>query len=191
MTTVLTIAPLGGTDMRTWCGGWATRQGGEVIEVQSAANLSAKAIPEAAAELDGMIHESLAVGRTDIVVFGHSQGAQVASEWLRTYTSAPHDRLRFVLTGNPERAHYGYAARKPSWIPGGNIGGLTPEDTGYRVLDIGRSSDRWANSYSGLAALLAFLPHPGHLNYSQVDPDRIDPRHLATVVGTTTYANVP
>lgn len=34
MTTVLTIAPLGGADMRKWCGGWATRQGG-VVSVQS------------------------------------------------------------------------------------------------------------------------------------------------------------
>lgn len=67
MTTVLTIAPLGGADMRRWCGGWATGQG-DVVEVQSAANLSVNAIPDAAAELDNAIYEALAT-RGEVIVF--------------------------------------------------------------------------------------------------------------------------
>ncbi|MGB0877554.1 MAG: PE-PPE domain-containing protein [Mycobacterium sp.] len=189
MVTVLTIAALGGADMRRWCGGWATRQG-EVVAVPTAANLSVNAIPDAAAELDNSIYKALATPG-EVIVFAHSQGAQVASEWLRRYADADRSRLRFVLTGNPERAYFGYAARKPSWVWGGNLRGLTPDSTGYRVLDIGRESDRWANSPGGLAALWAFLPHAGHLDYSKVNPDEIDPRHVAKTVGLTRYANLP
>lgn len=189
MTTVLTIAPLGGYDMTGWCGGWAARQG-KVVEVPSAANLSVRAIPNAAVECDELIHETLTAG-DDALVFAHSQGCQVAGEWLRRYANADPARVRFVLTGNPERAHFGYAARKPTWVWGGNIRGLTPNDTPYRVLDIGRHSDRWANSPGGVTSLLAFLPHSGHLDYSSVNPDEIDPRHIVKTVGRTKYANVP
>lgn len=189
MVTVLTIAPLGGADMTRWCGGWAARQG-DVVAVQSAASLSVSAIPDAAVELDNVIYETL-TAPGEVIVFAHSQGAQVAGEWLRRYATANPDRVRFVLTGNPERAFYGYAARKPSWVWGGNLRGLTPHDTSYRVLDIGRESDRWANSPGGLAALWAFLPHSGHLDYSKVNPDEIDPKCVVKTVGGTTYANVP
>lgn len=189
MTTILTIAPLGGADMTKWCGGWAARQG-DVVEVPSAAKLTVDTIPEAAAELDALIHETLTRTRGDVIVFAQSQGAQVAGQWLRRYANTDPSRLRFVLTGNPERAFYGYAARKPKWVWGGNIRGLTPNRTPYLVLDIGRNSDRFANSLYGLAALLAFLPHPGHLNYSKVNPDEIDPEHIVEV-GNTKYANVP
>lgn len=190
MTTVLTIAPLGGHDMSKWCGSWAARQG-DVVEVHTAANLSVNAIPDAALELDAVIHETLTGTRGDVIVFAHSQGPQVAGEWLRKYANADPSRLRFVLTGNLERQYFGYAARKPKWIPAGNILGLTPNNTPYYVLDIGRVSDRFANSLTGLAALLAFLPHSGHLDYSGVNPDAIDPRHIVRTIGRTIYANVP
>lgn len=190
MTTVLTIAPLGGHDMTRWCGGWAGRQGGEVIAVPTAANLTVNAIPDAAVELDNAIYETL-TAPGEVIVLAHSQGAQVASEWLRRYANADPNRVRFVLTGNPERQFYGYAANKPKWVPPGNIRGLTPNNTAYRVLDIGRESDRWANSPGGLAALWAFLPHPGHLDYSRVNPDELDPRHIVKTVGLTRYANLP
>lgn len=186
MTTVLTIAPLGGADMSKWCGGWASSQG-EVVEVPTAADLRPDTIPDAAEELDGLIHGTLGA----VTVFAHSQGAMVAGEWLENYATADPDRVKFVLTGNPERPHYGYAARKPSWVPGGNIRGLTPEGTPYRVLDIGRRKDRWANSFNGVAALLAFLPHFGHLNYSKVNPSKLDPAWLVKQVGKTEYYNVP
>ena len=186
MTTVLTVAPLGGRDMTRWCGGWAGRQG-EVVEVPTAADLSVKAIPDAARSLDAVIRGT--AGK--LIVFGHSQGAQVASEWLREYTSADRDRLEFVLTGNLERKHYGYAANKPTWVPGGNIRGLTPDDTGYRVLDIGRRGDLWANYPGGLLAMLGLPLCWPHLNYSKVDPDNIDPRHVVKIVGGTTYVVCP
>lgn len=188
VTTVLTIAPLGGRDMTRWCGGWATRQGG-VVAVPTAANLHVDTIPDAAAELDGLIHEILAAPG-DAVVFAHSQGAMVAGEWLRRYANADPNRVRFVLTGNPERQFYGYAANKPKWVPPGNIRGLTPNDTPYRVLDIGRRGDLWANYPGGVLAMLGLPLCWPHLNYSKVNPDEIDPEHI-TEVGNTVYANVP
>ena len=37
MAIVLTVAPLGGSDLSDWMGGWAKRQGGEVIRVPGGA----------------------------------------------------------------------------------------------------------------------------------------------------------
>ncbi len=190
MSTVLTIAPLGGADMTRWCGGWATRQG-EVIAVPSAANLTVNAIPDAALEVDKLV--SSIPG--PITLFAQSQGCQVVGQWLDEYgrhqTVRDIARVRAVLTGNLERQFFGYAARKPKWIPDGNIRRLTPNDTGHEVLDIGRQSDRFANSLYGLAALLAFWPHSGHLDYSGVNPDEIPEQYIVKEVGNTKYANVP
>ena len=125
-----------------------------------------------------------------VAVFCHSQGCQVAGEWLAKYANADPERLRFVLTGNLERAFYGYAARKPSWVWSGNIRRLTPNTTRYRVLDIGRKGDRFANGLHGIAALLAFLPHSGHLDYSSVNPDKVTLDQVVKVVGETIYVTV-
>lgn len=189
MTTVLTIAPLGGADMSQWCGGWPQRQG-RVVAVPTAANLSANAIPDAAAALNRAIHRELASSDEDVAVLGHSQGAQVAGEWLRQYANADPDRVRCVLTGNPERAYYGYIANRPKWIPPGNARGLTPNDTPFHVLDIGRNGDLWANFKGGLLGVLMLPFNKPHLNYSGVNPDKINPKHTRTV-GRTVYANVP
>lgn len=191
MTTVLTIAPLGGADMTEWCGGWAQRQGGKVIAVPTAANLSVSAIPDAAASLNRVLHRELASSDEDITVMAHSQGPQVAGEWLREYANADPERVSFVFTGNPERPHYGYATNRPRWIPPGNIRGLTPENTRYRVLDISRTADLWGCFRGGLFGVLCLPFNYQHLDYSGVNPDEIDPRHVVKVVGNTTYANVP
>lgn len=191
MTTVLTIAPLGGTDMLKWCGGWAGRQGGDVVEIPTAANLSVSAIPDAAAALNRALHRELASSDRDVVVFCHSQGSQVAGEWLREYANADPERVRFVLTGNLERQYFGYAAKKPKWVPAGNIRGLTPNRTRYNVLDVSRRGDLWGCYPGGVLALLGLPLCWPHLNYSSVDPDNIDPKHIVKTVGNTRYANVP
>lgn len=141
MTSVLTVAPLGGHDMTEWCGGWAQRQGGSVTAVPTAANLSRDAIPNAAIELDKMIRSKPGL----ISVLATSQGCQVVGAWLDKYgleqPIGDVSRIRFILTGNLERQFFGYAANKPKWIPKGNIRGLTRNDTGHEVLDIGRRED--------------------------------------------------
>lgn len=191
MTTVLTIAPLGDADMGKWCGGWAARQG-RVIEVPSASNLSISAIPDAAIALDNLVHTHT---EDDLTIFAHSHGCQVVGRWLDKFSRfvlpGDHERIRFVLTGNLERAFYGYAANKPKWVPGGNIRGLTRNDTDFQVLDIGRIGDLWANYPGGLLPMLLLPINVQHGNYSSVDPSNINPRHIVKTVGRTTYANVP
>lgn len=189
-TTVLTVAPLGGHDMSDWCGGWARRAGHTVIPVPSSADLTLRSIPDAAEQLELLAHQVLASSEDDVVVLAHSQGCQVAGMWLANYANADPSRLSFILTGNLERAYFGYAANKVSWIPKGNIRGLTPNDTAFRVLDIGRERDAWANFPGGLWAMLRLPFSPAHLNYDSVDPDNLEPLS-SKVVGHTTYVTVP
>ncbi len=191
MTTVLTIAPLGGFDMSNWCGGWAKRQGGPVVKVPTAANLSKDAISDAAIELDKLIRSTPG----DLIVFAHSQGCQVVGAWLDKYglDQRVRDiaRVRFVLTGNLERAFFGYAFNKPRWIPGGNIRGITRNNTFHEVLDIGRTGDLWANYPGGFWALLRLPFNRAHLDYSSVNPDDLKPVFRPKVVNGTTYFTVP
>lgn len=189
MAIVLTVAPLGGSDLSDWMGGWAKRQGGEVIRVPGGADLSMDTIPETAKNLDYLIQDTLRHSKEDVIVLGHSQGCQVVGEWLREYADADPYRLRFVLTGNLERAFFGYAFNKVSWIPKGNIRGITPNDTAFKVLDIGREKDAWANFPGGLWAMLRLVFSPAHLDYSMVNPENLD------IVGhkkvfNTNYVNV-
>ncbi len=175
--------------MTKWCGGWATRQG-RVVAVPTAADLSKEAIPDAAYELDNLIRYI----HGDIIVFGHSQGAQVAGVWLDTF-GVNHPirdiaRVRFVLTGNLERQYFGYAANKPKWVPKGNIQGLTRNDTGHEVTDIGRKGDLWANYPGGLWSLIRLPFCLPHLDYGAVDPDNLEPVCKPKKVGGTTYYTV-
>ncbi len=189
MTTVLTIAPLGGRDMTQWCGGWASRQG-RVIEVPSAANLSITAIPDAAIALDNLVHTHT---EDDLVIFAHSQGCSVVGRWLDKFSRfvlpGDHERIKIVLTGNLERQFYGYAANKPKWVWGGNLQGLTNNRTAFQVLDIGRVGDLWANYPGGLWPMLRLPFNKAHLDYSSVNPDELPAP--VRVVGATSYFNVP
>jgi len=191
MTTVLTVAALGDNDMSKWCNGWAGRNGRTVIKVPSAADLSKDGIPKAAAELDRLIHETLAETEGLVIVLAHSQGCQVVGEWLAKFANADPSRVRFVLTGNLERQYFGYRARKPKWWGNGNSVRETPNNTAYEVLDIGRKGDLWANYPGGMLAMLRLPFCLPHLNYDNVDPDNLDPKHLVKAVGNTRYFTVP
>lgn len=187
MSTVFTVAPLGGHDLSEWCGGWAQRQGGPVLEVPTAANLSKDAIPDAALELDKMIRKTPGL----ISVLAHSQGAQVVGAWLDKYgleqPMRDVSRIRFILTGNLERQFFGYAANKPKWIPKGNIRGLTRNNTGHEVLDIGRREDLWANYPGGFWSLFRLPFCRAHGDYDHVNPDNLEPQSAKRVGGTTYF----
>lgn len=191
MTTVITVAALGGNDMAKWCNGWAGRGGKKIVESPTTNNLISDAIPREAEELDEVIRQTLAIEDGDVVVFAHSRGCQIVGEWLREYANADPSRLSFVLTGNLERAFFGYAANKVSWIPAGNLRGLTPNDTAFSVLDIGRAGDRWAHFPGGLWAMMSLPFCRPHLDYSSVDPDTIPWNQVVKVVGHTTYVTAP
>lgn len=82
-----------------------------------------------------------------IIVLAHSQGAQVASRWMREHSgdaNAPDkDRLTFVLAGNPLRATGGYIVGRKE--VGGTIGQPTPTDTKWHIVDIARRYEGWAD----------------------------------------------
>ncbi len=85
----------------------------------------------------------------DIIVAGHSEGAQVASRWIRQYASDPvradlATRLTFVLTGNPPlRSGSGKAIGLRE--SDGVIGQPTPTTTPWPIIDVARRWDGWAD----------------------------------------------
>lgn len=111
-------------------------------------------ISAGAATLDGR----LAADSGDKVVFGYSQGAQIANFWLRNYapaSSVQQATTSFLLVGDPENT-YGVP-----WTP--NV----PTNTGFAVTEVWRQYDGWADwpaRFSLLAVANAvagmFLVHP-------------------------------
>jgi hypothetical protein len=145
----------------------------------------------------GLLHTAIHNIAGVKVVFGHSEGSQVAGRWMEAYAagdSTPTDDLSFILLGNPERK-YG----RPPWDV--NYTGkdtITP-NCKYNVKDVARIGDGWANyptaanifnsslnplSWANAIAGM-FLIHPF---YHNVNLDTLDANALAThVEGNTTY----
>ncbi|MGB3483748.1 MAG: PE-PPE domain-containing protein [Mycobacterium sp.] len=131
----------------------------------------------------------------EVIVFGHSQGAVVATEYLRQH---PGSDLTFVLTGNPNRPNGGILQRfNGLYVPILDISfnGATPTDDAT-TIDIARQYDGWVdfpryplNLVASANALLGivFL----HGKYEEA----ITPEVLAglepTQHGNTTYYLVP
>jgi len=147
MTTVLTVEPLGGKlvggTMTKNFGGKVT-SGQKVVPVKYPASMSATSIDEGVAALDRTIR----VVDGPLLVFAHSQGAQVVSRWLRRHGQQPdrphRDRLSFLLIGNPLRKFGGYGVGRKEF--GGQIGEPTPTDTDYRVTDVTLQYDGWSDA---------------------------------------------
>lgn len=117
------------------------------------------------------------------IVFGYSQGAQIASTWLRRYgkSGGPDPQyLSFLLIGNPER-RYG----KQPWTAL-----TTPDDTKYKVRDVTRKGDNWADYHGTPRNRFAAMFGVIHTDYWNTDP--YDPAaETIAVVGNTTYVRVP
>lgn len=108
----------------------------------------------------------------DITIFGFSEGAVVASQWLEAHLENPSaypapENLTFVLIGNPSRKYGGSAA---AW------GGTWPENSGFNVIDVMNqydpTGDLPSNPFNLLAVLNAtmgfFTNHLGN-GYTDVD----------------------
>ncbi|MFI8774656.1 PE-PPE domain-containing protein [Gordonia sp. NPDC062954] len=81
------------------------------------------------------------------IVVGHSQGAQVQDDWLRTYgpTSDIDPRtVMFVLTGDLEHKYNGCANQGGCSADYG--GNNFPDDTRYTVKVVSRQYDYWADA---------------------------------------------
>ena len=152
MTTVLTLPGLGGDVggyMSEWLHGFAGK-GYDHVPVDYPAAAGTASITAGVHQLQEAITQTLRVGGGPIVVLAHSQGAEVVSEWMDEHadTGPPPGSLRFILTGNPRRRLGGAGMGGWDWRPVGR----TPE-TRYRVTDIARRWDGWANkdNYPGRA----------------------------------------
>jgi hypothetical protein len=81
------------------------------------------------------------------IVLAHSQGSQVASNWMRQYAidpSAPGaNELTFILFGNPLRSDGGYLIGRPEI---GHTTGLpTPTNTKWPIIDVTRRYEGWSD----------------------------------------------
>jgi hypothetical protein len=144
MTTVLTVEPLagnlvGGTMTKNFGGKVTT--GNKVVAVKYPASMSATSIDEGVKAL----HAAITQTSGPVLVFAHSQGAQVVSRWLRrkSFVFDP-DQLSFLLIGNPLRKYGGYGVGRKEF--GGQTGLPTPTDSPYRVTDVSLQYDGWSDA---------------------------------------------
>ena len=193
MTTVLTVSALDlGADklinyMGKVCNGWATKDGRTQVRVNTPATLDASAGENPGGSIyigASALNDAIRSTKGPKVVFGYSQGAQVAGTWLRRFAHAfdapDHRELTFLLIGNPERKYGQQPWTKKS----------TPDDTQYTVRDVARRGDRWANYQGYPKNKFAAMFGGDHTNYWKTDP--YDPRaEIVRVVGNTTYVLVP
>lgn len=195
MTTVLTVPPLllGATGISqmvmSWmCQRYATTGGRVQVPVSTKASLARDAVVAGVDTLDRAIRGV----KGDMIVFGHSQGAQIAGEWVRKYagdrTAPGPDRLRFILTGNPQRGRAHGAKGGGTSLVDGSALPDTPNNARWTVWDIARAGDKYAD------------PLPGVLNgmrgggihtfgYFGLDLDVLPPP--VEIVGNTHYFVVP
>lgn len=122
------------------------------------------------------------------IVYGYSQGARVAADWIAKYAGtegAPSpENLSFVLIGNPGRK---YGGAHVGW-------GQAVPDSDYAVLDVARqydmASDFPDNPLNLLALLNVFAGFAvTHTDYEELD--LYDPANYVWTEGKTTYVFVP
>lgn len=199
--TVLTVEPLGGN----WVGGTmplnfggAVTNGKTVVPVRYPASMSKSSIYDGVVALDRTIKATTGT----LLVFAHSQGAQVVSRWLRTLATDPSApdpaRVSFLLIGNPLRRYGGYGVGRPEFD--GRKGLPTPNDSPYAVTDCKLQYDGWADhpTKSGIwAALNAGADRYGingnraihAMGYRTANLD--DPGRTTYTEGTTQYVMIP
>ncbi len=122
------------------------------------------------------------------MVVGFSQGATVASQWLREhdgrFDAPPSDELSFVLLANPLRK---YGGSRPAYE---GIDEATP-DTDYRVLDIAVEYDGAADLPDDLLNPLAVANALAGFTYIHIpgygDYDLDTAEKIVWVEGNTTY----
>lgn len=153
-------------------------------KVRYPASLAPDSIARGVAALDAALRETSG----PVIVLAHSQGAQVASHWMRDHANdsgAPSgERLVFLLTGNPLRAVGGYVIGRRE--VGGTIGEPTPVASRWRVIDVaplrrlGRLAGRYRQQPRGRSGAGGYDASPHPLRRGR--PRRslahgLDPRH--------------
>ncbi len=173
---------------QNWCGGQLfkdpyTRKD---IRYQNWAPL----LPFAQAAANKVITEAQKPGQK--IFFGHSMGAEVLCLVLRMNPDISTEDNVFVLTGNPERK-YGGMLTSPINIANPAYGGVGfPNDTPFRVWDVARQYDRYADFPTVNVRQAVANNEAGggiHMNYTDVRVG--DPNNARFVEGNVTYEFVP
>jgi len=193
--TVLTLEPLdynlGGNTLISELRG-VPCAGRAVVKVNYPASLGKDSIDNGVSALDELIRSTPGPK----LVFGHSQGAQVASRWLRTHADGPGappgEDLSFLFIGNPLRKYGGFIVGRPE--VDGVTGLPTLNDTRYAVTDITLQYDGWADAPTEPGALAALNAVEGKFarhsrGYFTADAD--DPNRKTYQENTTTYVLLP
>lgn len=161
----------------------------KIVKVDYPASFKSNSISTGVANLNSMLRST----RGQKIVLAHSQGAQVASRWMREHARDPGapkpGELTFILTGNPLRSYGpGYIVDRKE--VGGTTGSPTPTDTPWPIIDVARRYDGWADWPSNTQNIEAvtnadrgkFTVHP---HYDVVN--FYDKTHTVWKNGNTTY----
>ena len=112
-----------------------------MLKVNYPASLASDSITKGVAALNAALQTT--PGQK--IVLAQSQGAQVASRWMREHTNDPAapsaSELTFILTGNPLRSTGGYLIGRTE--VGGTTGQPTPTNTKWPIIDVARRYDGW------------------------------------------------
>jgi len=129
----------------------------------------------------------------NIIVLAHSEGAEVASRWIRQYANDPvrsamAGRISFVLSGNPLRSGAGYVIGRRECD--GVIGVGTPTDSPWAIIDVARRWDGWADAPADSTNLWAAAEAKAgmtgsHMWYSKVN--LFDSKNTVWQEGNTTF----
>ncbi|MBI5340584.1 MAG: PE-PPE domain-containing protein [Mycolicibacterium rufum] len=143
-----------------------------------------------------MLDAALASTPGQIIVMAHSEGAQVASRWMRTYANDPTraalaSRVTFLLSGNPLRSSQGGGGQMIGlWENDGTRALPTPTTTPWPIIDVARRWDGWAdwpddtsNKVAVRSATIGMTLF--HTNYNNVN--LYDPANTVWHDGNTTY----
>lgn len=107
------------------------------------ASFSLNSISKGVAALDKAVRTT----QGQKIVLAHSQGAQVASAWMRKYANDPTapspSELTFLLIGNPLRSTGGHIIGNMQ--VDGTIGQATPTSTRWQIVDFARRYDGWSD----------------------------------------------
>lgn len=193
--TVLTLSGLNFNvynHMPKWFGGMFNRAPYAMNKIWYPASIASNSITVGVANLDAALKRTPGPK----IVMAHSQGAQVASRWMREHANDPDapsaSSVTFVLTGNPLRATGGYIIGRKEI--GGTTGRPTLTSTKWPIVDVARQDDGWAiwptnPNDSAAIAKAKRGKNTVHLDYGPIDLTSAG--NAVSVAGNTTFVTTP